>query len=132
MLRDSLIAQESGSYLLNLSARSPHIRCLIQKANPKEPMQSSHIVGLCAVSIGLSIVATSPASAVNEQCRSIKSDKERLACFDREASSTQRGNTEARPTTDQKAVGAFVDPVEWLRAENDKVTARLKGVCRGC
>jgi hypothetical protein len=132
MLRDSLIAQESDSYLLNLSARSPHIRCLFKKANPQEPMRSSQIVGLCAVSIGLSIVATSPASAVNEHCRSIKSDKERLACFDREASSTQRGNTEARPTTDQKAVGAFVDPVEWLRAENDKVTARLKGVCRGC
>ena len=108
--------------------------CIVpnQKGKPKEPMQSFRIVGLCAVSIGLSILATSPASAVNEHCRSIKSDKERLACFDREASSTQRGNTEARPTTDQKAVGAFVDPVEWLRAENDKVTARLKGVCRGC
>ena len=100
-LRDSLIVQESDSYLLNLSARSPHIQCLIKKANPTEPMQSSLIVGLCAISIGLSILATSPASAVDEQCRSIKSDKGRLACFDREASSTQRGNTEARPTTDQ-------------------------------
>lgn len=82
--------------------------------------------------IGLSILAISPTSAADEQCRSIKSDKGRLACFDREASSAQSINKEARPATDQKAGAAFVDPAEWLRVENDKVAARLKSICRGC
>jgi hypothetical protein len=84
------------------------------------------------IAVGLSILAISPTSAADEQCRSIKSDMARLACFDRAASSAQSSNKEAHPATDQKVGGAFVDPVEWLRAENDKVAARLKGICRGC
>jgi hypothetical protein len=84
------------------------------------------------MAIGLSILAISPTSAADEQCRSIKSDKGRLACFDQGASSAKSGSREARPATDQKAEGGFVDPAEWLRTENDKVAARLKGICRGC
>jgi hypothetical protein len=103
-------------------------------------MQSSQFAGLLKrfalgagmIATGLSILAVSPASAADEQCRSIKSDKGRLACFDREGSSARSSDTKARPATDKKAAGAFVDPVELLRTENDKVAARLKGVCRGC
>jgi hypothetical protein len=84
------------------------------------------------IAVGLSILTISPTSAADEQCRSIKSDMTRLACFDRAASSAQSSNKEAHPATDQKVGGAFVDPAEWLRAENDKVAARLKGICRGC
>ena len=84
------------------------------------------------MAIGLSILAISPAFAAGEQCHSIKSDKDRLACFDRGMPSAQSSNSEARPATDQKAKGAFVDPAEWLSGENDKVAARLKGICRGC
>jgi hypothetical protein len=84
------------------------------------------------IAVGLSILAISPTSAADEQCHSIKSDMARLACFDRAASSVRSSNEEARPATDQKVGGAFVDPAEWLRAENDKVAARLKGICRGC
>jgi len=106
----------------------------------RNPMQSSRFAGLLTrfasgagmMAIGLSILAVPPASAANEQCRAIKSEKGRLACFDREGPPAQGSNGEARPATDQKAAGAFVDPVEWLRIENDKVAARLKGICRGC
>jgi hypothetical protein len=103
-------------------------------------MQSSQFAGLLArlasgvgmMAIGLSILAASPTFAADEQCGSIKSDKARLACFDRGAASVQRGKKEVQPATDKKADGKFVDPAELLKAENDKVAARLKGICRGC
>jgi hypothetical protein len=106
----------------------------------RNPMQSSQVAGLLRriapgasmMAIGLGILAASPASAADEQCRAIKSDKDRLACFDRGAVSTQSGTREARPATDKKAEGGFVDPAELLKTENDKVAARLKGICRGC
>jgi hypothetical protein len=83
------------------------------------------------IAIGLGSLAISPTSAADEQCHSIKSDKGRLACFDRGPPFVQ-SNREARPATEPKVGGAFVDPAEWLRDENDKVAARLKGICRGC
>lgn len=84
------------------------------------------------MAIGLSILAASPTSAADEQCRAIKSDKGRLTCFDRGTPSAQSGKRDALPATDKKAEGAFVDPAELLKIENDKVAARLKGICRGC
>ena len=84
-----------------------------------------------AIAIGLCSLAISPASAADEQCHSIKSDMGRLACFDRWAPAAQSSG-EARPAADPKVGGPFVDPVEWLRAENDKIAGRLKGICRGC
>lgn len=105
----------------------------------RDPMQRSKFAGLLRrlasgagmMAIGLSILAASPASAAEGQCRSVKSDKDRLACFDREAPSAHSFG-EARPATDQKIEGGFIDPVEWLKSENDKVATRLKGICRGC
>jgi hypothetical protein len=81
--------------------------------------------------VGLSVLVSSPAFAATELCRSIGSDKERLACFDREASPVQ-GNKRQSKATQDTAGSTFVDPVESLKSENDKVTARLKGICRGC
>jgi hypothetical protein len=83
------------------------------------------------IAIGLGSLAISPTSAADEQCHSIKSDKGRLACFDRGPPFVQ-SSRETRPAADPKVGGTFVDPVEWLRAENDKVAGRLKGICRGC
>lgn len=80
---------------------------------------------------GLIVLASSPVSATTELCRSIGPDKERLACFDREASPVQANNRQPK-STKETAGSTFVDPVESLKAENDKVTARLKGICRGC
>jgi hypothetical protein len=103
-------------------------------------MQRSQFTGLLTrfasgasmMAIGLSILATSPTAAAEAQCRSIKSDKDRLAWFDRRTPSDQSDNRDVLLVTDQKATGAFVDPAEWLSGENDKVAARLKGICRGC
>jgi hypothetical protein len=85
-------------------------------------MQRSRLPGLlerfasisAMTAIGLGILAASPASAAGEQCRSIKSDKGRLACFDRDGSSARSSDAEARPAIDKKAAGAFVDPVDLL------------------
>ena len=81
--------------------------------------------------IGLSLLAVSPVFANAELCRSIRADKERLACFDRKASPVQGSKRQAK-ATEQTAGSKFVDPVESLKTENDKVSARLKGICRGC
>jgi hypothetical protein len=81
--------------------------------------------------VGLSVLLSSPVLATVEQCRSIGSDKERLACFDREAPPYQ-GNEQQTRATKESAGSAFVDPVESLKAENDRVGVRLKGICRGC
>jgi hypothetical protein len=81
--------------------------------------------------IGLSILATSPVFAAPEGCHSIAVDKERLACFDRDASPGQSKRPHDGPTKNT-ASSKFVDPVDSLKAENDRVSARLKGICRGC
>ena len=81
--------------------------------------------------VGLSVLVSTPVFATGEQCRSIGSDKERLACFDSEAPPVQ-GDKQQTRAVKESAGSAFVDPVDALRAENDKVSARLKGICRGC
>ena len=81
--------------------------------------------------VGMVVLTTSPVFASTELCRSIGSDKERLACFDREAAAVQENKRQTKATT-ETAGSTFVDPVESLTAENDRVTARTKGICRGC
>jgi type VI secretion system VasI family protein len=81
--------------------------------------------------IGLSILAASPAFAAAERCRTIAAEKERLACFDRAAAPAQ-GDKRQAGAKEEGTGSKFVDPVDSLKAENDKVSARLKGICRGC
>jgi hypothetical protein len=81
--------------------------------------------------VGLSLLVSSPGFATVEQCRSIGPDKERLACFDKEASPVHGSKQQTNATT-EPVESTFADPVESLKAENDKVGARLKGICRGC
>jgi hypothetical protein len=83
------------------------------------------------LAIGLSVMAISPVLAATEICRSISSEHERLACFDRESLPVQGSKRQAKPK-EQAASSKFADPVDSLKAENDKVSARLKGICRGC
>jgi hypothetical protein len=81
--------------------------------------------------IGVSVLAISPVLAATEICRSVSSDQERLACFDRESLPVQGSKRQAKAK--EEATGSkFVDPVDSLKAENDRVSARLKGICRGC
>ena len=81
--------------------------------------------------VGLAVLAISPVLAATERCRPIRLDKERLACSDSEASAAQANKPHAKATKEADG-SAFVDPVESLKAGNDKVSARLKGICRGC
>jgi len=80
---------------------------------------------------GLSLLAIWPAMARAELCSSIRSAQERLACFDREASRAPENKRQTSGTVPnpEKPV---VDPVDWLKAENEKLSMRLKGICRGC
>jgi hypothetical protein len=111
--------------------RVPHRRNLMQTSR-FAGLLKRFALGAGMMATGLSFLAVSPASAAGEQCRAIKSEKNRLACFDRDGSSARSSDAEARPATDKTAAGAFIDPVEMLKTENDKVAARLKGICRGC
>jgi hypothetical protein len=83
------------------------------------------------VIIGFGLIAISPVFADSQICHSIEADKERLACFDRQAQPAQSSKPQAKPTKSPAAT-TYVDPVESLKAENDRVSARLKGICRGC
>jgi hypothetical protein len=81
-------------------------------------------VKLLAVAITF-LGVSSPALSGIDYCRSITSDKERLACFDKEAAvkpeCQRQGTTPGKP-----------DQVDLLKEENDKVSKRLQGICRGC
>ena len=81
--------------------------------------------------IGLGVLAISPVFAASESCNSIEADRDRLACFDRQASPAQGSKPRAK-STKNSADTTYVDPVDSLKAENDRVSARLKGICRGC
>lgn len=81
--------------------------------------------------IALGALFATPAFPASEICHSIPSDKARLACFDKQGTPVDTGNQKAR-TTKESAGSKFVDPADLLKAENDRVTARLKGICRGC
>ena len=79
----------------------------------------------------LVFLAVLPAASGAKLCSTIKSDRERLACFDREASRAEPGE---RPTSGSptKPGLAIIDPVDLLKAENEKLSMRLRGICRGC
>jgi hypothetical protein len=77
--------------------------------------------------------------AQTPECKSIPKARDRLACYDRAApptavskpampkTPTTSGNAAASKTpTDQAQV------VDMLAAENSKLDARLKTICRGC
>ena len=79
----------------------------------------------------LGLLAVLPAVSGEKLCSAIRSDRQRLACFDREASRTEPNE---RPTSDglTKPGLAIIDPVDLLKAENEKLSMQLRGICRGC
>jgi len=69
-----------------------------------------------------------PVSAAPEQCLSIKSGIDRQACYDRRANNStdrRKSGLSTNPTL-------VDDPIEKLKAEDDRLTKRLQGICRGC
>ena len=65
-----------------------------------------------------------PAFAETTQCRSIQSRKDRNACYEQQKiakqAPTQMGSTK---------IG---DAVEQMKVDDDRLTKRLQGICRGC
>jgi hypothetical protein len=72
------------------------------------------------------VVAAAPSFAAVEQCRHIKPRTDREACYDRQSKSL------AEKRKSGAAVKESIDPVDKLKAENDRVNRRLQGICRGC
>jgi hypothetical protein len=71
------------------------------------------------------MVAAAPSFAAVEQCRHIKGRTDREACYDRQKSLAEKRKSGA-------SVKESIDPVDKLKAENDRVNRRLQGICRGC
>jgi hypothetical protein len=82
---------------------------------------------LCNAALFVFIAAiASPASAV-EQCRQIKARVDREACHDRQSKALAEKRQAAGAANASKA-----DPVDQLKIENDRVSKRLRSICRGC
>ncbi len=68
------------------------------------------------------------AGAQAADCRSVANSTERLACYDKVTPPTAQRAAAPKPATaDQQAPVGDV-----LAAENSKLDARIKGICRGC
>lgn len=66
------------------------------------------------------------AFAAGPECRAIEGSRERLACYD--AASLPKKNKPAAIETDASRA-AYQDP---LIAEDARIAAKLKNICRGC
>ena len=78
------------------------------------------------VAFGLPVATGFSSASAIEECRQIKPQSERLACYD--------GQAKALTEKQQPAASGngYPNPVDLLKIENDRVTQRLKGICRGC
>jgi len=75
-----------------------------------------------------------PAIAQTNECQSIPKATDRLACYDKAAPPKAVGKRAAAPDK-QAAPASQADQgqvVDMLAAENSKLDARLKTICRGC
>jgi hypothetical protein len=73
------------------------------------------------------LAAGSSAFAAAGRCRQIKAKVDREACYDR--------NRKALPLKRQAGGAAdkvSADPVDQLKIENDRLSRRLRSICRGC
>jgi hypothetical protein len=73
----------------------------------------------------LEIAAPSPLAAT-EQCEAIKSIAARQACIDRQPSENA-GKRDSGVSYNPK----MMDAVKKLKQKDDRLTAKLRGVCRG-
>ena len=64
------------------------------------------------------------AFAETPRCQDFKSRKDRDACHARQAA--------ARQTRPEEPKGKAVDAIEQMKIDDDRLTSRLQGICRGC
>jgi hypothetical protein len=80
----------------------------------------------------------SVAFAQTTQCQSIPKASDRLACYDQAAPPSAVGNPAASKTAakaDKAGASSAPDKAplaDLLSAENKKLDAKIKGICRGC
>jgi hypothetical protein len=90
------------------------------------------LAALCAFS-GAAVAQGSP-------CQSIAKASDRLACYDKAAPPTAQAKPAAprtaaapgKPAASSSAVEQQGQVVDMLAAENSKLDAKLKTICRGC
>ena len=90
------------------------------------------LIALCTV--------CGPAIAQASDCQSIPKASDRLSCYDKAAPPTAAGKPAASkiPAAPDMAAGPSKTPteqaqvVDMLAAENSKLDAKLKTICRGC
>ena len=84
------------------------------------------LIALCTV--------TAIAGAQAADCRSIANSTERLACYDRATPPTAQTPAASKPAAPPKTATAEQQgPLgDLLEAENSKLDAKIKGICRGC
>jgi hypothetical protein len=76
------------------------------------------------VLIALAVVlGGGPALAAGE-CRFIQSRKERNVCYEREAA--------AKAAAPKSGSAKMNDTIDQMKVDDDRLTKRLQGICRGC
>jgi hypothetical protein len=80
------------------------------------------LIALCTIS--------AMAGAQAADCRSIANSTERLACYDKATPPTAHASRSAAPKPASAEQQAPLG--DMLAAENSKLDARIKGICRGC
>lgn len=74
------------------------------------------------------LVAPSVVSAKVEHCRHIANRLERDVCYKRQ----DEARLAAQKATEAKARPSVTNTNELIRLENERASAKLKGICRGC
>ena len=74
--------------------------------------------------MGMLLIGSTSALAAPEQCRFIKAKADREACYTR-----QEAELAAKRKSDNPKM---TDEVDRLKVENDRISAKLKNICRGC
>ena len=75
------------------------------------------------------------AIAQTSECKSIQNASDRLACYDKSMPSialAKPATPKTAATSDKAALADQGQIIDMLAAENSKLDARLKTICRGC
>lgn len=75
------------------------------------------------------VLLSQAAAAQTRECKSISGSNERLACYDRAATPAKAVERPAAAKTPEAEPSKYVDSIS---AEDARMNAQLKNICRGC
>jgi hypothetical protein len=75
------------------------------------------------------LLLSQAAVAQTRECKSISGPNERLACYDRAATPAKAAERPAAAKTPEPDPSKYVDTIG---AEDARMNAQLKNICRGC